>query len=672
MKLFKQFALLFFLVLTVNSSAQYSLVDAFPGLSGFTSPVDLQNAGDCTNRIFIVEQAGRIKVFENRSDVTPSDVKMFLDITDRVSNGGEMGLLGLAFHPDYENNGYFYVNYTASSPLRTIISRFQVSFSNPDSADKNTEFQLFNFSQPFSNHNGGWVGFRPTDGYFYIATGDGGSGGDPQNNGQRINTLLGKILRIDVNNQDLGLNYAIPPTNPFFDSTGTVRREIYAYGLRNPWRCSFDPVNDWFWAGDVGQNAREEVDLIESGLNYGWRCYEGFLTYNTAGCLPPANYVFPIVDYPRSLGFSITGGHAYRGPNQPGLYGKYIYADYGSDIVWSLEYDGVNPPTNVQIATSTGSPTSFGVDEAYELYVCTFGGGRIFKFAPTAVIVAPTNLTADATVPATVELNWRDNSTNEDGFTIERKISSGNFQVVGSVSANTTFFEDQVTQLDDYQYRVQAFNSGNQSGYSNAACVTVLVVPVELVSFTIDISQNESSVILNWETASEQNNRGFEIERSFNEDWASIGFVEGHGTTTEKSYYQFNDDFGNNEFTGTALYRLKQIDYDGTFAYSGTVAVDLNLIQKYYYLHQNFPNPFNPATAFRFSIPEESKVKIQVINQLGEVIYSLVDDVRQSGFYTENWNAGNFASGVYYVRMSAESLVSGKFYSQTIKVVYLK
>src|SRR5690606_31202946 len=190
-----------------------------------------------------VEQHGRIKVFENRPDV--NSTKMFLDIQDRVDDSGfEMGLLGLAFHPDYENNGYFYVNYTAASPRRTIISRFQVSSENPDSADADSEFQLLTYNQPYSNHNGGWIDFRPEDGYLYIAAGDGGSGGDPDNYGQTITELLGKILRIDVDETDPGLNYAIPPDNPFVDSSGSVRKEIYAWGLRNPWRCSFDPVTD--------------------------------------------------------------------------------------------------------------------------------------------------------------------------------------------------------------------------------------------------------------------------------------------------------------------------------------------------------------------------------------------------------------------------------------------
>jgi len=222
--------LMLIMILSTSTNAQFSLEEAFPNLS-FINALYLTHAGDGSNRIFVVEQSGRILVFDNSSSVSTTDT--LLDITDRVSAGGEKGLLGLAFHPDYESNGYFYVNYTASGPQRTIISRFQVSATNPDSADKNSEFELFNFSQPFSNHNGGWIDFGTNDSYLYISTGDGGSGSDPQNNGQNITTLLGKILRIDV---DGGPPYGIPPDNPFFDSTGAVRREIYAWGMRNAWR----------------------------------------------------------------------------------------------------------------------------------------------------------------------------------------------------------------------------------------------------------------------------------------------------------------------------------------------------------------------------------------------------------------------------------------------------
>ena len=368
---------IFICISGASLNAQFTLQNAFPNLT-FSSPVFLTHAGDSTNRIFVIEQAGIIKVFPNSSNALLA--KEYLDITDRVAYGGEMGLLGLAFHPDYENNGYFYVNYTADNPRRTIISRFQVT-SNPDSADKDSELQLLVFNQPYSNHNGGWVGFGPNDGYLYIATGDGGSGGDPDNNAQRINTLLGKILCIDI---DGDTPYAIPSTNPFVDSTNTqIRKEIYAWGMRNPWRCSFDPVTGWLMAGDVGQGSWEEIDKIENGKNYGWRCYEGNHDYNLSGCNYP-EYIFPIWEYSSSSGneCSITGGYIYRGLNVPELDGKYIYGDYCSNKIWALTYDGINPPTNQLLVTATGGLTSFGVDQNNELYLTSFNG-KLYRFTPT-------------------------------------------------------------------------------------------------------------------------------------------------------------------------------------------------------------------------------------------------------------------------------------------------
>ncbi|MDY0081889.1 MAG: PQQ-dependent sugar dehydrogenase [Ignavibacteriaceae bacterium] len=364
-----------FIMASDFSFGQFTLQNAFPNLS-FSSPVFLTHADDNTDRIFVVEQDGKIKVFPNTQSAT--NAKVFLDLSDKVYFSGEMGLLGLAFHPNYTNNGYFYVYYSSNNPFRSIISRFKVT-SNPDSADKNSEYQLLTFNKTYENHNGGWMSFRKTDGYLYISTGDGGSGGDPQNNAQNINVYLGKILRIDV---DGGTPYAIPPTNPFYDSTSTtIKKEIYAWGLRNPWRNSFDPVTDWFWCADVGQNEWEEINLIESGKNYGWRCYEGNHTYNTSGCNYP-DYTFPIFEYSHSNGCSITGGYVYRGSSVPELEGKYIYGDYCSKKVWALDYDGINPPANQLLVTAAGLITSFGVDKNNEIYI-TATNGIIYKFTPT-------------------------------------------------------------------------------------------------------------------------------------------------------------------------------------------------------------------------------------------------------------------------------------------------
>src|SRR6266850_1051733 len=242
--------------------AQFYLQDQFPHLS-FNSPVGLYHPNDNTDRLCVVEQGGIMQIFPNDSSATSS--KVFLDLTDSLISGGELGLLGLAFHPSYSANGYFYVDYTRNDPLRTVISRFRVRTSNPDSADRSSEFVLLEQPQPFDNHNGGQIAFGP-DGYLYVAFGDGGSGGDPLGSGQNQNTLLGKILRIDVDSTTGSVHYRIPTDNPFYGDT-TRKQEIFAYGLRNPWRFSLD--GQTLWCGDVGQGSWEEIDTIASGRNYG-------------------------------------------------------------------------------------------------------------------------------------------------------------------------------------------------------------------------------------------------------------------------------------------------------------------------------------------------------------------------------------------------------------------
>jgi len=353
------------------------VVEAYPNLT-FDRPVDFQHAGDNSNRIFIAEQKGVIYVFQNNPNVTNKEV--FLDIESKVKDqGNEEGLLGLAFHPDYETNGYFYVNYTASSPNRTVISRFQVSASNINQANNASESVLLEINQPFSNHNGGQLSFGP-DGYLYIAVGDGGSGGDPQNHGQNPNTLLGTILRIDVDTRTGALNYSIPSDNPFVNNAEGKRQEIYAYGLRNVWRFSFDSQTDRLWAGDVGQNRAEEIDIITKGGNYGWRTMEGFECYNPANGCNKAGLEMPILEYGHANGdVSITGGFVYRGSALDQLKGLYVYGDFASGRIWTLDHADLNNPVNTQLLRASFPIASFGVDQQNELYLCGFDG-KIYKF----------------------------------------------------------------------------------------------------------------------------------------------------------------------------------------------------------------------------------------------------------------------------------------------------
>jgi hypothetical protein len=365
----------------VNSQVQ--IVPAFHNLS-FVMPTDIQNSGDGTNRIFVLEQKGVISVFPNDSNTTSK--KTFLDITNKVLSGGEMGLLGLAFHPDYKHNGFFYIDYVADNPRRTVIARYTVSASDPDKADSNSELILLEVEQPYKNHKGGQTVFGP-GGYLYIAFGDGGSGGDPQNHAQDRSVLLGKILRIDVNNKQGSLNYAIPPDNPFKGNTSGYREEIYSYGMRNPWRFSFDLPNGLLWAADVGQDLYEEIDLITKGGNYGWRCYEGFHEFNLSDC-NGTDYIKPIWEYKHDMdgGDCITGGFVYRGHDALEFTGLYVYADYVVGKIWTLKLDGTTVKNSLRFQTKYAIST-FGIDENKELYFTDYPNGMIYKFKDLPVNV---------------------------------------------------------------------------------------------------------------------------------------------------------------------------------------------------------------------------------------------------------------------------------------------
>lgn len=343
--------------------SQYTIDRAFPGLS-FSSPLFLTEIPDGSNRLVAVEQGGRIMAFPNQQSATQGQVQVFLDISARLITSGEEGLLGLAFAPDYATSGQLYVHYSADNPRRSIIARFRRSTANPMVGDPGSEEQVLVIPQPFANHNGGMLAFGP-DGMLYISLGDGGSGGDPQNNGQDLSTLLGSMLRIDVRTQP----YTVPADNPFVNQAGAAP-EIWAYGLRHPWRFSFDRQNGELWVGDVGQGAREEISVVTPGANLGWRVYEGSVVYANPQNLPPTSFTQPVVDYDRGGGNAVIGGYVYRGSRVQSLVGRYLYADNGSGNVWL--YD---PSTRVtQVIGTMPNPSSFGEDAAGEVYLVSLGG----------------------------------------------------------------------------------------------------------------------------------------------------------------------------------------------------------------------------------------------------------------------------------------------------------
>ena len=395
----------------------------FPNLS-FQDMTNLVQPVDESGLIFITEQKGVIHAFA--ADQPQQGSRVFLDITNQVNRGGEEGLLGLAFSPDYQDNGHFYVYYSATNPRRSVVSRFSLDQGNPGIADPQSEVIIMEIEQPFINHNGGQLAFGP-DGYLYIGLGDGG-GGDPQSNGQNIGTLLGSILRIDVDGLSANGEYKIPGDNPFVDTAG-ARAEIWAYGLRNPWRFSFDKDTGLLWAGDVGRSMWEEIDIITKGANYGWNIMEGSECYSqrvwspsslrtdnpasllmamaklvsgtasmaaiierakvilstvksmATGC-DQSGLTLPLVDYDHTQGCSVTGGYVYRGDKIHSLQGYYIYGDYCSGNIWGLGYDGNVVTQNMLLTESGLSITSFGEDLSGNLYILS-GNGGIYTLTET-------------------------------------------------------------------------------------------------------------------------------------------------------------------------------------------------------------------------------------------------------------------------------------------------
>lgn len=345
--------------------------------TGFSNPLAIAHAGD--SRLFVVQKGGLIRILNANGTINPTP---FLNVSSLIStSGNERGLLGVAFHPDYATNGFFFINYTNLSG-NTVIARYSVS-GNPNIANTNGTI-LMTITQPYSNHNGGSIKFGP-DGFLYIGMGDGGSAGDPQNFAQNINQNLGKMLRINVDS-NVAPFYTIPPSNPFVGIAGND--EIWAIGLRNPWKFSFNRLTGDLWIADVGQNAVEEVNRVLSplpntGLNFGWRCYEGNSVYLNSGCVPASSMVFPFTQYPRSGGAcSVTGGYIYTGSIYPNFQNKYFYADYCDNRIRMIDSNGT---VMTSAAFSGNNIASFGEDVTGELYVVGISSGTVFKLIDTTL-----------------------------------------------------------------------------------------------------------------------------------------------------------------------------------------------------------------------------------------------------------------------------------------------
>ncbi|MDX9749570.1 MAG: PQQ-dependent sugar dehydrogenase, partial [Flavobacteriales bacterium] len=354
-------------------------------VTGLPNITDITHAGD--DRLFVVQRNGTVRIIDGDGQLLPG---AFLTINVN-SGSNEQGLLGLAFDPDYADNGHFFVYYTAGSSAGfSRVARYTVSEGDPNAADPASAVELFTVTQPFTNHNGGDLAFGP-DGHLYVSLGDGGSGGDPQDHGQRMSSRLGKILRIDVGE----LPWTVPPDNPFVGATGDTLPEIWASGLRNPWRMGFDRETGDLWIGDVGQNTWEEIDFWpagdHSGPNFGWRCYEGFATFNSNDCQPAANYVQPVKTHPTNQWCSVIGGRVYRGEQFYRLSGLYIYTDHCYGRVFALQPDEDGGWTGMQLTTSSVSSPSVIAENVHgELFLGTHGNnGRVYRILDVCPMPQP-------------------------------------------------------------------------------------------------------------------------------------------------------------------------------------------------------------------------------------------------------------------------------------------
>ena len=454
--------------------------------SGFFNPVDIAHAGDGSGRVFIVTKAGQILSFDEEGNALGT----FLDIGSKVGNsGGERGLLGLAFHPNYASNGYFFVNYTSSSGGdKTIIERYQANPPSTNDVLETTGVELIRFSQPYTNHNGGDLAFSPIDGYLYIPTGDGGDGNDPDERAQNLTSPHGKMLRIDVNHFDETPPYRIPDDNPFGTSKyiseyqDTVD-EIWAWGLRNPWRMSFSEAGD-MWIADVGQNSWEEVNFIPvgenvPGLNFGWDCKEGSADCPTCGPGDCSDNVYwdPIHQYNLARQ-SITGGEVMEGTLYPSMPGGYLFAEYVHDQMWVLQQaaEGNSRTASIiELSNPPSSVSSFGKDEQGYIYVASMGNDKVYRLVdqgalPIEIIGVQIERQEEINI-----LKWETSfESNASHFEIERSRGQNDFKQIGIVPTKgrhsedgaTYFFQDPVSKEGHYYYRLKSIDQDGSYDYS--------------------------------------------------------------------------------------------------------------------------------------------------------------------------------------------------------------
>ena len=487
-----------------------------PSGPALTSPVDIVNAADGSNRLFIVEKRGTVRIIQGGAVLN----SFFLDIQTQVMNSGERGLLGMAFHPQYPDSPYVYVNYVITGTITTRISRFTLNPNNSNDLLENSQLILIEQPGVQTNHKAGDLAFGP-DGFLYIGFGDGGGAFDPSNNGQNLNSLLAKIIRIDINSKTAPLNYSIPPDNPFVGAPGLD--EIWYYGMRNPWRISFDRQTGDFWIADVGQNEYEEVDFIfagtPGGLNFGWDCFEGDTLHplETQNCNANTQYTWPIFEYPHTCsscpngkGASITGGFVYRGNSYPAMKGYYLCADYVSNYYWLIKKTSNNPPTfTTSWVNGTGvinALVSFGEAENGDLYACNLSGTLYAISASGPLPVKWQSIDAWHIAHGNrVEFTIHQTS-GIDHFEVERALNPDFVKVntvalVSPVQDQTHYGVDDVyAQSSVIYYRVVAYLSNGEREYSPIARLIPQVLSKPALIYDVYVDLWHISLPENWQT----------------------------------------------------------------------------------------------------------------------------------------------------------------------------
>ncbi|MEO8412926.1 MAG: PQQ-dependent sugar dehydrogenase [Ginsengibacter sp.] len=570
----------FFLLLASLETVAQKLA-AIPYVSGINSPIDLKNCGD--DRLFVADRAGRIRVINADGTLRPAP---FLNITSKISsNNSEEGFLGIAFSTGYKISGKFYVYYTSriAGQLETVVEEYTVSTADSNVADLTSALTILTQVQPFSNHNGGNLMFGK-DGYLYINLGDGGSGGDPFKNGQNKNTFLAKILRIDVSNASITKPYVVPASNPFYnDPTPGIKKEIWAYGVRNPFKSSIDKLTGDLWIADVGQGAVEEIDYqpadAPGGRNYGWNIMEGKSCYSPSTGCNSTGLTLPIYDYPHPVGFSIIGGYNYRSAQSKSLFGMYIFADYVSKWVDGIRQTGGvlsgNVTHLVTAAQARGNPVSFGEDRYGDQYIVFNGNSTIYKLEDTSYLRRPkayftpvekgTGLfLLQALQGKNLMYQWLKNDTIIPGATAPGYVTG----VTGSYTLEVT----------------------NTLGFKDTSDIFLLGSSLNLLSFTAQ-KISDGNIELQWETGSELNITGYTLQRRKQNEtvFSDLGFIaskSANGFSNNILAYAFTDSLG---FSYTTLfYRLRVEHTDGTFIYSDARLITTDNTINGYIL---FPNP---------------------------------------------------------------------------------